>query len=140
MYQYNVYFVVRMNVGFVQGRKKFGSGGIRTHAIEITGASNQRLRSLGHATCGNSNTVRLMFFGKEFLLSSGARICIKSKSPLPQSFDLLHKIGIYAHSIDSSSHWSYQRILIVTDAFCKIKGMFNLILQVDIKTSLSLQS
>jgi len=84
--------------------------------------------------------VRLMFFGKEFLLSSGARICIKSKSPLPQSFDLLHKTGIYAHFIDSSNHWSYQHILIVTDAFCKIKGMLNLILQVDIKTRLSLQS
>ena len=27
-----------------------GSGGIRTHAIEMTGALNQRLRPLGHAT------------------------------------------------------------------------------------------
>ena len=27
-----------------------GSGGIRTHAIEMTGALNQRLRALGHAT------------------------------------------------------------------------------------------
>ena len=30
--------------------KSFGSGGIRTHAIEMTGALNQRLRPLGHAT------------------------------------------------------------------------------------------
>ena len=30
--------------------KKFGSGGIRTHASEETGALNQRLRPLGHAT------------------------------------------------------------------------------------------
>ena len=30
--------------------KKIGSGGIRTHASEETGALNQRLRSLGHAT------------------------------------------------------------------------------------------
>ncbi len=30
--------------------KNFGSGGIRTHAIEMTGALNQRLRPLGHAT------------------------------------------------------------------------------------------
>ena len=30
--------------------KKSGSGGIRTHAIEMTGALNQRLRPLGHAT------------------------------------------------------------------------------------------
>ena len=31
-------------------KKKIGSGGIRTHAIEMTGALNQRLRPLGHAT------------------------------------------------------------------------------------------
>ena len=31
-------------------KKIFGSGGIRTHAIEMTGALNQRLRPLGHAT------------------------------------------------------------------------------------------
>ena len=31
-------------------RKVFGSGGIRTHASEETGALNQRLRPLGHAT------------------------------------------------------------------------------------------
>ena len=30
--------------------KKIGSGGIRTHASEVTGALNQRLRPLGHAT------------------------------------------------------------------------------------------
>ena len=32
-------------------KKKNGSGGIRTHASEETGALNQRLRPLGHATC-----------------------------------------------------------------------------------------
>ena len=31
-------------------KKKVGSGGIRTHASEETGALNQRLRPLGHAT------------------------------------------------------------------------------------------
>ena len=31
-------------------RKLHGSGGIRTHAIEMTGALNQRLRPLGHVT------------------------------------------------------------------------------------------
>ena len=31
--------------------RKSGSGGIRTHAPEGTGALNQRLRPLGHATC-----------------------------------------------------------------------------------------
>ena len=35
----------------VSGLKKhYGSGGIRTHASEETGALNQRLRPLGHAT------------------------------------------------------------------------------------------
>ena len=32
------------------GKKVDGSGGIRTHAPEETGALNQRLRPLGHAT------------------------------------------------------------------------------------------
>ena len=31
-------------------QKDYGSGGIRTHAPEETGALNQRLRPLGHAT------------------------------------------------------------------------------------------
>ena len=31
-------------------KKKSGSGGIRTHATFVTGALNQRLRPLGHAT------------------------------------------------------------------------------------------
>ena len=31
-------------------QKVCGSGGIRTHASEETGALNQRLRPLGHAT------------------------------------------------------------------------------------------
>ena len=33
-----------------QGKKISGRGGIRTHAIEMTGALNQRLRPLGHPT------------------------------------------------------------------------------------------
>ena len=35
------------------GKKSYGSGGIRTHASEETGALNQRLRPLGHATVWN---------------------------------------------------------------------------------------
>ena len=31
-------------------KEKLGSGGIRTHALEETGALNQRLRPLGHST------------------------------------------------------------------------------------------
>ena len=33
-----------------ENRNFVGSGGIRTHASEETGALNQRLRPLGHAT------------------------------------------------------------------------------------------
>ena len=36
---------------YLRAKKSWhGSGGIRTHAIEMTGALNQRLRPLGHAT------------------------------------------------------------------------------------------
>jgi hypothetical protein len=35
---------------FTKVLKSFGSDGIRTHAPEETGALNQRLRPLGHAT------------------------------------------------------------------------------------------
>ena len=47
--------VVILQVWKVCVKIKFGSGGIRTHASEETGALNQRLRPLGHATdlrCG----------------------------------------------------------------------------------------
>ena len=38
--------------------KKIGSGGIRTHASEETGALNQRLRPLGHTTCYGGEAVK----------------------------------------------------------------------------------
>ena len=37
-------------MNFLVKKKYYGSGGIRTHASEETGALNQRLRPLGHAT------------------------------------------------------------------------------------------
>ena len=40
---------------FFFSKKNYGSGGIRTHASEETGALNQRLRPLGHATFWNRN-------------------------------------------------------------------------------------
>ncbi|KAG8227754.1 hypothetical protein J437_LFUL007544 [Ladona fulva] len=40
--------------------KNRGSGGIRTHASEETGALNQRLRPLGHATLVVSTLRRLV--------------------------------------------------------------------------------
>ena len=36
-------------VGDIVKKNLFDSGGIRTHAIEMTGALNQRLRPIGHA-------------------------------------------------------------------------------------------
>ena len=44
----------------LQALKSIGSGGIRTHASEETGALNQRLRPLGHATlmiCQSFSTI-----------------------------------------------------------------------------------
>ena len=38
------------NEGEKRMQNVYGSGGIRTHASEETGALNQRLRPLGHAT------------------------------------------------------------------------------------------
>ena len=43
------------------GKKNNGSGGIRTHAIEMTGALNQRLRPLGHATTCTSGPLNHFF-------------------------------------------------------------------------------
>ena len=43
----------------------FGSGGIRTHAPEETGALNQRLRPLGHATF--LVTEKILEFKNDFL-------------------------------------------------------------------------
>ena len=42
-------------------KKKSGSGGIRTHAIEMTGALNQRLRPLGHATTTATTAQQFIF-------------------------------------------------------------------------------
>ena len=42
--------VLIMFIATIHLSKLLGSGGIRTHASEETGALNQRLRPLGHAT------------------------------------------------------------------------------------------
>ena len=47
--------------------KTYGSGGIRTHASEETGALNQRLRPLGHATYLYSLILSQSFTGKQEL-------------------------------------------------------------------------
>ena len=50
-------------------RKNSGSGGIRTHAIEMTGALNQRLRPLGHATNLNEALNGLFFVHLQVLMT-----------------------------------------------------------------------
>ena len=64
---------VRMLVPLCTTRKKIsGRGGIRTHAIEMTGALNQRLRPLGHPTLHcvvvTNNTHMASFFAGEYFL------------------------------------------------------------------------
>ena len=50
-------------------KKNSGSGGIRTHAIEMTGALNQRLRPLGHATNLNEALNGLFFLHLQVLMT-----------------------------------------------------------------------
>ena len=52
----------------LQALKSIGSGGIRTHASEETGALNQRLRPLGHAT--SLKILKLVFPKSEMNLLS----------------------------------------------------------------------
>ena len=49
--------------GSHDAKMKLGSGGIRTHASEETGALNRRLRPLGHATRygGSSISNQILF-------------------------------------------------------------------------------
>lgn len=58
--------------------EKLGSGGIRTHASEETGALNQRLRPLGHATCV---VWECKFFGSGILSSYTLNWAVKSDCP-----------------------------------------------------------
>ena len=45
--QYRIVYLIQL---LLMKKRKLGSGGIRTHASEETGALNQRLRPFGHAT------------------------------------------------------------------------------------------
>ena len=58
MYYLHLSFLIAYTICF------FGSGGVLTHVIEMTGALNQRLRPLSHTTAviphfGNEETVVL---------------------------------------------------------------------------------
>ena len=51
---------MRISAGGYKAKYDFGSGGIRTHASEETGALNQRLRPLGHATLLSENSLSVL--------------------------------------------------------------------------------
>ena len=65
------------------GKNSIGSGGIRTHASEETGALNQRLRPLGHAT-----HVKQAYFNL-FILSTAISYCSQGV--------LSPKYSVYGH-------------------------------------------
>ena len=62
--------------------KRCGSGGIRTHASEETGALNQRLRPLGHATMYLSDERKLFaepsFQMRPFLSCIHMKLCLRN--------------------------------------------------------------
>ena len=63
--------------GLTKKKRPAGSGGIRTHASKETGALNQRLRPLGHATSDN------MLLSPFIFISSSLYVLL---SPLINSF------------------------------------------------------
>ena len=68
------HLLYRFNISLIlsNSKKISGSGGIRTHASEETGALNQRLRPLGHATL----TVCQGTFWQTYLRESNCRVDI----------------------------------------------------------------
>ena len=82
-------------------RKVFGSGGIRTHASEETGALNQRLRPLGHAT--SLKILKLVFPKSEMnLLSVFFISSFDSPFLLP-----LSTIQLYYRQLDLLPCWTH---------------------------------
>ena len=77
---------------------KTGSGGIRTHASEETGALNQRLRPLGHATCKRRLSCHLNLPHSTLINRDRWRQMIMTR----------HKNGTMTSSLLSSvvEHWS----------------------------------
>ena len=81
--------------------KTFGSGGIRTHASEETGALNQRLRPLGHTT--SLKILKLVFPKSEMnLLSVFFISSFDSPFLLP-----LSTIQFYYRQLDLLPCWTY---------------------------------
>ena len=52
---------IEIEIDIISSHKTCGSGGIRTHASEETGALNQRLRPLGHATRLSEGGLRIFW-------------------------------------------------------------------------------
>ena len=83
------HLLVNVNIEKWRGEKKknHGSGGIRTHATFVTGALNQRLRPLGHATIWWKAALHCNFNHapeKAWLLSWLGRAAVCGHSPSPR--------------------------------------------------------
>ena len=63
-------------------QKACGSGGIRTHAPEETGALNQRLRPLGHATPVLAHPALIQKLTQGLVLSNPGNLQKESYGPL----------------------------------------------------------
>ena len=83
--QLYIYRCIWQDILIASDVKKYsGSGGIRTHASEETGALNQRLRPLGHAT--------LQFFGRALVKATLLR-----KGLASSLIEVLLRISVYVH-------------------------------------------
>ncbi|GFQ71448.1 hypothetical protein TNCT_679361, partial [Trichonephila clavata] len=80
--------ILQNNVNYSRKSKTYfpGSGGIRTHAPEETGALNQRLRPLGHAT-DERPLVRSFTAHKLLILQNNVTILVKAKRISWQRWD-----------------------------------------------------
>ena len=69
-------------------KELFGSGEIRTRASEETGALNQRLRPLGHATLHINNTLRILLKVTRCIIMKVGKMPKSLNDPV---FDLVFK-------------------------------------------------
>ena len=71
-----------------------GSGGIRTHASEETGALNQRLRPLGHATLGQLHLQQIIQFWYRLILLSIRYLFTKWFRPYSETIEKILNLSV----------------------------------------------
>ena len=76
----------KVNQATYDEKRNLGSGGIRTHASEETGAFNQRLRPLGHATIRKPKQFLPVYITSE-LSQLSQLIYTKEKLNTPQDIE-----------------------------------------------------